>query len=90
MPSISKEEIKNIISTFGISNQDTASAPVQVALLTHKIKSLTEHIKINKKDVHSRLGLTKMVSIRKKFLKYIKSQNVQSYQELIQKLGLRR
>lgn len=69
---------------------DTGSPEVQVALLSARITSLTEHLKVNKKDNHSRRGLTNMVSRRRKLLDYLKSKSVESYQKLIQELGIRR
>ena len=69
---------------------DTGSTNVQVALLTARIKHLTEHFKTHKKDHHSRRGLLKLVSQRKKLLTYLKNNNVGAYIELIKKLGLRK
>lgn len=89
MATMTPEVSAELISKFGKSENDTASPEVQVALLTHQIRELTEHIKKNKKDFHSRLGLTKMVSKRKKLLKYLSSVNLEGYRTLIKKLGLR-
>ena len=89
MATMTPEVSAELISKFGKSKNDTASPEVQVALLTHKIRELTEHIKVNKKDFHSRLGLTKMVSKRKKLLKYISRVNLEGYRGLIKTLGLR-
>ncbi|MCK5551002.1 MAG: 30S ribosomal protein S15, partial [Hyphomicrobiaceae bacterium] len=69
---------------------DTGSPEVQVAILTARINHLTEHFKIHKKDNHSRRGLLKMVSQRRKLLDYVKRKNVQRYQNIIEKLGIRR
>lgn len=71
------------------SENDTGSTEVQVALLTARIVDLTEHFKIHKKDHHSRRGLLRMVSRRRKLLDYLKSRDVARYRDLIQKLGLR-
>ena len=69
---------------------DTGSSQVQIALLTQRINELTEHFKVHKKDNHSRKGLLKMVSRRRKLLDYLKRKNIDQYHEIIQKLGLRR
>ncbi len=82
-----KAEIKN---EFKRSEQDTGSADVQVALLTSRIKELTEHLKINKKDHSSRRGLIMMVNKRRKLLTYLQKQDDGRYKELIGKLGLRK
>lgn len=79
-----------IIEKFGKNEKDTGSAEVQVALLTERIKELTEHLKMHKKDHHSRRGLLMMVGQRRRFLKYIKAQDVEKYRALIGELGLRR
>jgi len=70
-------------------DSDTGSPEVQVALITERIKYLTEHFKTHKKDKHSRYGLQRLVNQRKKLLKYLKRKDKQAYQALIQKLGLR-
>lgn len=79
-----------IIEKFGKNEKDTGSAEVQVALLTERIKELTEHLKMHKKDHHSRRGLLMMVGQRRRFLKYIKAQDIEKYRALIAELGLRR
>lgn len=79
-----------IIAKFGKNEKDTGSAEVQVALLTERIKELTEHLKMHKKDHHSRRGLLMMVGQRKRFLGYIKAQDIQRYRDLIAELGIRR
>lgn len=81
---------KKIIETHRIHEKDTGSAEVQVALLTKKIEELTDHLKKHGKDNHSRRGLLKMVSRRKKFLEYVFKHNKPSYEKLIKKLGLRK
>ncbi|MBF0429785.1 MAG: 30S ribosomal protein S15 [Fibrobacteria bacterium] len=90
MATITKEITQKIVTDFGKEDKDTGNVRVQVALLTHKIRELTEHMKINKKDFHSRLGLTKMVSKRRRLLKYIEKTNLDGYRSLIKELGLRR
>lgn len=84
------EERAKIISEYQTSKTDTASPEVQVALLTSRITYLTEHFKSNKKDHHSRRGLLAMVSKRRKLLDYLKSVNVERYQTLIGRLGIRK
>lgn len=79
-----------LIKQFGRSEGDTGSPEVQVALLTERIKSLTEHLKVHKKDHHSRRGLLMMVGQRRGFLNYLSDQDVERYRTLIKELGLRR
>ena len=83
----SKQEI---IEEFGKNAQDTGSAEVQVALLTERINHLTGHLKVHFKDVHSRVGLLKMVGKRRRLLNYIKNRNVDDYRKLIERLGIRK
>ena len=85
-----KEHKKEIISHFKKSELDTGSSEVQIALLTYRIKDLTEHFKVNKKDNHGRLGLVKMVNKRRSLLKYLKRKNIDNYTKLIGELGLRK
>jgi len=87
---MTKEEKAAIITEFGGNAQNTGSTEVQIALLTARIKELTEHIKIHKKDNHSRRGLIALVAQRRKLLTYLTSKSVDSYKALIAKLGLRR
>ena len=87
---ISKEKKAEIISTYGRNAQDTGSPEVQVALLTERINELTEHLKINKKDHHSRRGLLKMVGQRRNLLEYLKRKDIERYRAIISKLGLRK
>ena len=82
-----KAEVKN---EYKLHEQDTGSAEVQVALLTARIKELTEHLKMHKKDHSSRRGLIMMVNKRRKLLTYLKKQDDVRYKELIAKLGLRK
>jgi len=79
-----------IIKEYQKDASDTGSADVQIALLTARIRHLTEHFKTHKKDHHSRRGLLKLVSQRKKLLSYVKSNDITSYAELISRLGLRK
>lgn len=85
-----KELKEKIVGDFKTHGSDTGSSQVQVALLTQRINELTEHFKIHKKDNHSRRGLLKMVSRRRKLLDYLKRTDIGQYHEIIQKLGLRR
>ena len=88
--SIDKNQTIKIIKDFGSKETDTGSADVQVAILTERIKNLTEHLKKHKKDFGSRRGLLSMVGQRRNLLKYIKNKNEDRYLKLIKKLGLRR
>jgi len=87
---ISKERKHKLIEEFKIHENDTGSPEVQVAILTERINQLTEHFKIHKKDHHSRRGLLKMVSQRRRLLNYLKRTDVQRYERLIQRLGLKK
>lgn len=88
--SITKEMKKNHAKEFGGKENNSGSTEVQVAILTTRIKNLTEHLKTNKKDNHSRMGLLKMVGQRKKLISYLKGKDEAKYQDLIKKLGLRK
>ena len=88
--SITNEKKQELIKEFARSNTDTGSPEVQVAILSHRISTLTEHFKIHKKDNHSRRGLLKLVSQRRKLFDYLKKSDEQRYQDIIKKLGLRR
>ena len=88
--SIEKNKTSEIIKNFGNNDNDSGSADVQVAILTERIKNLTEHLKLHKKDFGSRRGLLSMVGQRRNLLKYIRSKNEDRYTNLIKKLGLRR
>jgi small subunit ribosomal protein S15 len=79
-----------IIKEYQVNDKDTGSPEVQVAVLTENIKQLTEHLREHKKDVHSRRGLLGMVSQRRRLLKYLDAEDVNRYQTLISRLGLRR
>ena len=81
---------KKIIEDFAIKKGDTGSPEVQVALLTYKIRKLTEHLKNHRKDNHSRRGLLSMVSKRRRLLAYLKNKDEKRYKTLIKKLGLKK
>ena len=87
---ITKEDKEKIIKKFGKSKDDTGATEVQVAILSHRISELTEHVKIHKKDKHTRRGLVQLVSQRKKLLKYLSKTNAKSYVTLINELSNRR
>ena len=88
--SLTNKQIQDIVKKFGKDDKDTGSSEVQVALLTSRIRSLTEHAKDNKKDNHSRRGLVMLVSQRKKLLKYLRRTSPESYLSLTQELAIRR
>ncbi|MEL6576382.1 MAG: 30S ribosomal protein S15 [Pseudomonadota bacterium] len=88
--SITPERKEALIKEYGAKEGDTGSPEVQVAILTDRITTLTEHFKTHKKDNHSRRGLLKMVSQRRKLLDYVKGKDVERYQSLIKRLGIRR
>ena len=83
-------DTQTIIKEYQKDPSDTGSADVQIALLTARIRHLTEHFKTHKKDHHSRRGLLRLVSQRKKLLSYVKNNDITSYAELISRLGLRK
>ena len=87
---LTTEKKKEVIEKYKTSNDDTGSANVQVALLSEKIDSLSNHFKIHKKDNHSRRGLLMMVNKRRKLLDYLKSKNFSTYKQIISDLGLRK
>ena len=88
--SITQERKAELIREYGSNEKDSGSASVQVAILSERIRNLTEHLKSHKKDFGSRRGLLTMVGQRRSLLDYIKSDNVETYTALIGKLGLRR
>ena len=88
--SVTAERKKELMAEYATAKGDTGSPEVQVALLTARINDLTGHFKANVKDHHSRRGLLMMVSQRRKLLDYLKRKNVDSYRELISRLGLRK
>ena len=83
------KETSKIIQDAGIDASNVGSSEAQIALLTDRIRSLTEHVKLHKKDVHSRHGLVKLVSQRRKQLKYLRKTKLDSYDTLITKLSIR-
>ena len=86
---MTKERKQEIINTYKRDEKDTGSPEVQIALLTERINELTEHLKVHKKDNHSRRGLLKMVGARRSLLKYLSDRDVERYREIVAKLGLR-
>ncbi len=88
--SITPERKAELIKEYATSDGDTGSPEVQVAILTERIRNLTEHFKTHKKDNHSRRGLLKLVSQRRKLLDYLKGKEEARYKDLIKRLGLRR
>ncbi|MDR1377579.1 MAG: 30S ribosomal protein S15 [Synergistaceae bacterium] len=86
---IQKEKKQEVIATYKTHESDTGSPEVQVAVLTERVRVLTEHLKIHTKDFHSRRGLLKMVGRRRKLLRYLKEKDFNRYRSLIERLGLR-
>ena len=87
---ISKEMKSEIIEKYKRDEKDTGSPEVQIALLTERINELTEHLKIHKKDNHSRRGMLKMVGKRRNLLNYLAKKDINRYREIVEKLGLRK
>ena len=87
---IIKEKKQALIEEFKVHGADTGSTEVQVAILTARIRELTDHMRVHKKDFHSRTGLLKLVGRRRNILNYLKKKDVQRYRALIEKLGLRK
>ena len=88
--SITSERKTEIIQEYRLHENDKGSASIQVAILTERIRNLTEHFKTHKKDFHSRRGLLMLVEQRRKLLKYLKNTDIKQYAELIKRLGLRK
>ncbi len=86
----SSEEKRKLIEQFKLHETDTGSPEVQVGLLTHRISYLTDHLKVHKKDHHSRRGLLMLVGRRRRLLNYVKNKDVKRYRTIIETLGLRR
>ena len=86
----SKERKAEIIAEFGKNPQDTGSPEVQIALLTERIRELTEHLKVHAKDHHSRRGLFMLVGQRRGLLDYVKKNDIEAYRSLIERLGIRK
>ena len=87
---IAKDKKQAIIAEYGRTPNDTGSPEVQVAILTARIQELTEHLKVNPKDHHSRRGLLKMVGQRRGMLSYLKKSDIERYRSLIERLGIRK
>jgi small subunit ribosomal protein S15 len=87
---ITAQNKKELINKYKLHESDTGSPEVQIGLLTHRIEYLTEHLKIHKKDHHSRRGLLMLVGRRRRLLNYVKKNDVQRYRTIIETLGLRR
>ena len=87
---ITKEIKQQIIKDYQLKEGDTGSPEVQVAILTYRINDLNEHLKVHKKDHHSRRGLLKMVGQRRRLLAYLKEKDIERYRSLIERLGLRK
>jgi len=87
---LTPEAKKEIIEKFKTHERDTGSPEVQIALLTNRIKYLTEHFKVHKKDHHSRRGLLKLVGQRRRLLNYLKKKDVERYRKVIKELGIRK
>ena len=87
---MTKERKQEIINQYKRGENDTGSPEVQIALLTERINELTEHLKIHKKDNHSRRGLLKMVGKRRNLLNYVAKKDINRYRDIVEKLGLRK
>ena len=87
---ITTEEKAKIIEQYKTHDGDTGSPEVQIAILTHRINTLTEHLKVNKKDHHSRRGLLKMVGHRRNLLGYLQKIDIERYRSIVERLGLRK
>jgi len=87
---LTKEQKQDMIRKYGKDENDTGSSSVQIAMLTQRIKELTEHFKTHKKDHHSRRGLLKLVGQRRRLLDYMIRTDLERYRELIKELGIRR
>ncbi len=88
--SITLEQKAELVQKFGKDEQDTGATEVQIALLTHRINHLTEHLRGHKHDHHSRRGLLMLVGRRRRFLNYLQKKDLEGYRSLIRELGLRR
>lgn len=87
---MTKDEKQAIIAQYATHEGDTGSPEVQIAVLTSRINTLTEHLKVNKKDFHSRRGLQKMIGHRRNLLNYLQNNDIERYRAIVSKLGLRR
>ena len=86
---VSKERKAELVAQYGANDKDSGSAEVQVALLTERIKGLTEHMKTHPKDFHTRRGLLMLAGKRRRLLSYIKARDIEDYRKLIKSLGIR-
>lgn len=86
---ITKEIKEQIVKEYGKTDTDTGSPEVQIALMTYRIRELTEHLKVNKKDHHSRRGLFMLIGKRKGLMNYLQKKDIEGYRDLIAKLGIR-
>ena len=87
---LTQEQKQEIIKTHAVHAGDTGSPEVQIAVLSAKIQYLTDHLKVHKKDFHSRRGLLKMVGRRRRFLDYLKKNDIERYRSIVSKLNLRK
>ena len=87
--SITKERTAELVREFGANEQDTGRTEVQVAILSERIRNLTEHLKEHKKDNHTRRGLMKLIGKRRGLLKYLKNRDIEGYRALVKRLGIR-
>lgn len=87
---MTKERKEQLIKEYGRNGQDTGSVEVQLVLLTERINELTEHLKVHKKDNHSKVGLLKLVGKRRNFMKYLAKKDLKTYLEVTTKLGIRK
>ncbi len=87
---ITKEQKTQVIAGNRVHETDTGSPEVQIAILSERINQLTEHLKVHKKDSHSRLGMYKMIGKRRRLLDYLKAKDIERYRECIAKLGIRK
>lgn len=85
-----KEQKQEIITTYATHEGDTGSPEVQIAILTKRINDLTEHLKVNPKDHHSRRGMFKMIGNRRNLLNYLQKKDIERYRAIVEKLGLRK
>jgi small subunit ribosomal protein S15 len=88
--STAKETKEAIIKSYAISQKDTGSCEVQIALLSQRISELSEHMKVHPKDLHSRRGLVRLLNLRRSLLDYLKKRKVETYRKILASLGLRK
>ena len=90
MPALTTDRKRELAAKFGANDQDTGATKVQIALLTERINHLTDHLRTQKKDHHSRRGLLMLVGKRRRFLDYLQKRDLEGYRSLIKELGLRK